>query len=106
MLLQQKSFESKLEKIMLEKDKSIFDLQSQNNELYLKVNVLEERYNNQVEVSTTLQNKLQSSYVETQSLIKEMEMLNLMFAELEKHIFSSEEKTVNDDSISVYIIIQ
>ena len=62
--------ESKLEKIILEKDKRIFDLQSQNNELYLKVNVLEERYNNQVEVSSTLQNKLQSSYVETQSLKK------------------------------------
>ena len=88
MLLQQKAFESKLEKIMLEKDKSIFDLQSQNNALYLKVNVSEERYNNQVEVSSTLQKKLQSSYVETQSLIKEMEMLNLMFAELENtHIF-------------------
>ena len=31
----------------------------------------------------TLQNELQASFVETQSLIKEMEMLNLMFAELE-----------------------
>ena len=30
-----------------------------------------------------------------------MEMLNLMFAVLEKHIFSSEAKTVNDDSASV-----
>ena len=33
--------------------------------------------------SRTLQNELQASFVETQSLIKEMEMLNLMFAELE-----------------------
>ena len=33
--------------------------------------------------SRTLQNELQASFIETQSLIKEMEMLNLMFAELE-----------------------
>jgi hypothetical protein len=37
--------ESKLENIILEKDKRILDLQSQNNELYLKLNVLEDRYN-------------------------------------------------------------
>eukprot|EP00090_Calanus_glacialis_P033153 TRINITY_DN5499_c0_g1_i8.p1 TRINITY_DN5499_c0_g1~~TRINITY_DN5499_c0_g1_i8.p1 ORF type:complete len:847 (-),score=245.01 TRINITY_DN5499_c0_g1_i8:95-2368(-) len=41
-------------------------------------------------MSKTLQNELQSSFVETQSLIKEMEMLNLMFAQLEHHIFSGE----------------
>eukprot|EP00091_Calanus_sinicus_P000092 TRINITY_DN10016_c0_g1_i1.p1 TRINITY_DN10016_c0_g1~~TRINITY_DN10016_c0_g1_i1.p1 ORF type:complete len:418 (-),score=120.58 TRINITY_DN10016_c0_g1_i1:414-1667(-) len=41
-------------------------------------------------MSKTLQNELQSSFVETQSLIKEMEMLNLMFAQLEQHIFSGD----------------
>jgi hypothetical protein len=56
----------------------------------LKLESFEERYNNQVEVSKTLQNELQSSFVETQSLIKEMEMLNQMFAQLEQHIFSGE----------------
>ena len=91
-----KKLESKLEKVLLEKDNKIFDLQSRNTELYLKWESYEERYNNQVEVSKTLQNELQSSYVETQSLIKEMEMLNLMFAELEQHIFSTETKTIND----------
>jgi len=80
--------ESKLEKVILEKDKRILTLQSSNAEINLKLESSKERYNNQVEVSKTLQNELQSSYVETQSLIKEMEMLNLMFAELDNHIFS------------------
>merc|ERR1711892_674675 len=80
--------ESKLDKVILEKDKRILTLQSSNAEINLKLESSKERYNNQVEVSKTLQNELQSRYVETQSLIKEMEMLNLMFAELDNHIFS------------------
>jgi len=82
--------EAKLEKVILEKDKRILTLQSRNAEMSQKLEAGEERYNNQVEVSKTLQNELQSSYVETQSLIKEMEMLNLMFAELDHHIFSGQ----------------
>eukprot|EP00092_Neocalanus_flemingeri_P004813 GFUD01005181.1.p1 GENE.GFUD01005181.1~~GFUD01005181.1.p1 ORF type:complete len:1051 (+),score=335.48 GFUD01005181.1:44-3196(+) len=91
-----KKLEAKLEKIQLEKDKKIFELQSRNTELYIKFDSLEESYNNQMEISKTLQNELQSSFVESQSLIKEMEMLNLMFAEVEQHIFSNETKTMND----------
>jgi len=82
--------EAKLEKVILEKDKRILTLQSRNADMSQKLESSEERYNNQVEVSKTLQNELQSSYVETQSLIKEMEMLNLMFAELDHHIFSGQ----------------
>ena len=87
-----KKLESKLEKIVLEKDKKVFDLQDKNTELYLKLEKMEETSATQLEVATTLQNELQGSYAETQSLIKEMEMLNLMFAELDEHIFPTEAK--------------
>jgi len=85
-----KKIESKLEKVQLEKDKKIFDLQDKNTELYLKLETAEETNATNMEVATTLQNELQSSYAETQSLVKEMEMLNLMFAELDQHIFPTE----------------
>jgi len=88
--------EAKLDKVVQEKDKRINYLQAKNSDINLKLESLEERYNNQVEVSNTLQKELQSSYVETQSLIKEMEMLNLMFAELENHIFSCETMKESD----------
>ena len=87
-----KKLEAKLERVQLEKDRKIFDLQDKNTELYLKLESSEEQMASQLEVATTLQNELQSSYAETQSLIKEMEMLNLMFAELDQHIFPSEVK--------------
>ena len=87
-----KKLDSKLEKIVLEKDKKVFDLQDKNTELYLKLEKMEETSATQLEVATTLQNELQGSYAETQSLIKEMEMLNLMFAELDEHIFPTEAK--------------
>ena len=63
----------------------------------------------------TLQNQLQASYVETQSMIKEMEMLNLMFAELEhvgflsckhhisvlfQHIFTQQTKGTGDIEVT------
>ena len=87
-----KKLEAKLDKVVLERDKKIFDLQDKNTELYLKLESAEETNATQMEVCTTLQNELQQSYAETQSLIKEMEMLNLMFAELDQHIFPSEVK--------------
>ena len=58
----------------------------------MKLETAEETNATQLEVCTTLQNELQQSYGETQSLIKEMEMLNLMFAELDQHIFPTEDK--------------
>jgi len=82
--------------IDLDKDKIILDLKTSNAELNSRLKSLEEKYNNQVEVSTTLQVELQSSSEETDSLIKEMETLNLMFAELEKHLHSDETKLIND----------
>jgi len=98
-----KKLEGKLEKVMLEKDKKIFDLQDKNTELFLKLEAAEETNSNQLEVATTLQSELQSSYSETQGLIKEMEMLNLMFAELDEHIFPTEAKTAptNENNIEV-----
>ena len=98
-----KKLEAKIEKVMLEKDKKIFDLQDKNTELFLKLEAAEETNSNQLEVATTLQSELQSSYSETQSLIKEMEMLNLMFAELDEHIFPTEAKTAatNENNIEV-----
>ena len=65
-----KKLEAKLERIQLEKDRKIFDLQDKNTELYLKLESSEEQMASQLEVATTLQNELQSSYAETQSLIK------------------------------------
>merc|ERR1711915_1170892 len=88
--------DAKLDKVVQEKDKRINYLQAKNSDMNVKLESLEERYNNQVEVSRTLQKELQSSYVETQSLTKEMEMLNLMFAELENHIFSCETMKESD----------
>ena len=85
-----KKLEAKLERVVLEKDKKIFDLQDKNTELYLKLEAMEETSATQLEVATTLQNELQGSYAETAGLIKEMEMLNLMFAELDQHIFPTE----------------
>jgi len=111
-----KKLESKLEKVTLEKDKKVSDLHSENIDLHLKLDTLEEHYNNQLEVSKTLQKELQSSYAETQSLIKEMEMLNLMFAEVEHHIVFNEtldhnnenkiEVTQNDKKINVDEVLQ
>merc|ERR550519_1918296 len=65
-----KKLEAKLERVQLEKDRKIFDLQDKNTELYLKLESSEEQMASQLEVATTLQNELQSSYAETQSLIK------------------------------------
>ena len=101
-----KKLEAKLEKVVLEKDKKIFDLQDKNTELYLKLESAEETNASQLEVATTLQNELQGSYAETSALIKEMEMLNLMFAELDEHIFPTETKddaatAANESNIEV-----
>ena len=52
----------------------------------------------------TLQNELQASFVETQSLIKEMEMLNLMFAELE-HVRSFTSKILLIMAVLVKFIL-
>merc|ERR1719195_961120 len=57
-----KKLEAKLERIQLEKDKKIFDLQDKNTELFLKLESSEEQIASQLEVATTLQNELQSSY--------------------------------------------
>ena len=65
-----KKLEAKLERVQLEKDKKIFDLQDKNTELFLKLESSEDQIASQLEVATTLQNELQSSYAETQSLIK------------------------------------
>ena len=65
-----KKLEAKLERVQLEKDKKIFDLQEKNTELFLKLESSEDQIASQLEVATTLQNELQSSYAETQSLIK------------------------------------
>jgi len=92
MTAEMKKLETKVLTVTADKDKRIQDLQAHNNELFMKLEIFEERYNNQLDVSRTLQNELQASYVETQSLIKEMEMLNLMFAELEQHIFAQQTK--------------
>merc|ERR1712088_1253464 len=83
-----------------EKDKRISELQEHNNDLFNKLEEFEERYNNQLDVSRTLQNELQASFVETQSLIKEMEMLNLMFAELEHHIFTQQSKGTGEIEVT------
>ena len=96
-----KKLEAKLEKVVLEKDKKIFDLQDKNTELYLKLEAMEETSATQLEVATTLQNELQGSYAETHALVKEMEMLNLMFAELDQHIFPTETKDSNIGNIEV-----
>jgi len=95
-----KKLETKLATVTEEKDKRIQDLQSHNNEMFNKLEEFEERYNNQLDVSRTLQNQLQASYVETQSMIKEMEMLNLMFAELEHHIFTQQTKGTGDIEVT------
>merc|ERR1712108_36673 len=83
MAAEMKKLETKMATMNEDKDKRIVELQAHNNDLFNKLEEFEERYNNQLDVSRTLQNELQASFVETQSLIKEMEMLNLMFAELE-----------------------
>jgi len=83
-----------------DKDKRIVELQAHNNDLFNKLEEFEERYNNQLDVSRTLQNELQASFVETQSLIKEMEMLNLMFAELEHHIFTQQSKGTGEIEVT------
>lgn len=51
---------------------------------------------NQVELSATLQTELQASYKENESLAREMEMLNLMFAELEENIVNQESSLTTD----------
>lgn len=83
-----KRLEAKWELQMSEKDLRLADLTSKNRELAAKLEDMEDRYANQVEVAKTLQSELQVSFAETQCLAKEMEMLNLMFAELEHHIFN------------------
>lgn len=83
-----KRLEAKCELQMSEKDSRLADLTAKNRELAAKLEDMEDRYANQVEVAKTLQSELQVSYEETQCLAKEMEMLNLMFAELEHHIFN------------------
>jgi len=100
MATEMKKMETKLASVTAERDKRIQDLQSHNNELFTKLEIFEERYNNQLDVSRTLQNELQASYVETQSLIKEMEMLNLMFAELEHHIYTQQTKGTGEIEIT------
>ena len=65
-----KKLEAKLEKVLVEKDKKIFDLQSRNTELSLKLESSEECYAIQLGLVKSLQNELHASYVETQSLIK------------------------------------
>ena len=65
-----KKLEAKLERVQLEKDRKIFDLQDKNTELYLKLESSEEQMASQLEVASTLHSQLQSSYAETQSLIK------------------------------------
>ena len=46
-----KKLETKLLTVSGDKDKRIHELQEHNNELYLKVEAFEERYNNQLDVS-------------------------------------------------------
>jgi hypothetical protein len=89
-----KRLEAKCELQMSERDSRLADLTAKNRELASKLEDMEDRYNNQVEVAKTLQSELQVSFEETQCLAKEMEMLNLMFAELEHHIFNPDSTTL------------
>merc|ERR1740131_678189 len=91
-----KKAELKLEKVMKDKEQKIIDLRIENKELIKKIENLEQRYENQLDLSKTLQNELQVSYGESQSLIKEMETLNFMFAELENHIICQEEQSAKE----------
>jgi len=100
MAAEMKKLETKMATMNEEKDKRIVELQAHNNDLFNKLEEFEERYNNQLDVSRTLQNELQASFVETQSLIKEMEMLNLMFAELEHHIFTQQSKGTGEIEVT------
>jgi len=100
MATEMKKLETKMATMTEEKDKRISELQEHNNDLFNKLEEFEERYNNQLDVSRTLQNELQASFVETQSLIKEMEMLNLMFAELEHHIFTQQSKGTGEIEVT------
>jgi len=100
MAAEMKKLETKMATTNEDKDKRIVELQAHNNDLFNKLEEFEERYNNQLDVSRTLQNELQASFVETQSLIKEMEMLNLMFAELEHHIFTQQSKGTGEIEVT------
>jgi len=96
MMAEVKKAELKLEKVMKEKEQKNIDLREENRELIKKSESLEQRYENQLDLSKTLQNELQVSYGESQSLIKEMETLNYMFAELENHIICQEEQSAKE----------
>jgi hypothetical protein len=98
-----KKLEAKCELQMSEKDARLADLASKNRELAAKLENMEDRYANQVEVAKTLQSELQVSFAETQCLSKEMEMLNLMFAELEHHIFNSDSVSLDMEVADVEV---
>ena len=98
-----KRLEAKCELQMSEKDTRLADLATKNRELAAKLEDMEDRYTNQVEVAKTLQSELQVSYEETQCLAKEMEMLNLMFAELEHHIFNPDSTNIGLEASEVEV---
>ena len=72
----------------------MFALEKSNLFRVQELNRLSEKHkrqlDNQAELSVTLQTELQASYKENESLTREMEMLNLMFAELEQNIVTEE----------------
>jgi len=98
-----KRLEAKCELQMSEKDLRLADLTTKNKELAAKLEDMEDRYANQLEVAKTLQSELQVSFAETQCLSKEMEMLNLMFAELEHHIFNSDNASLGIEAPEVEV---
>jgi hypothetical protein len=78
--------------------KNMFVTKSEENEeLKLDCDNKISKYTLEIQI---LESKLEK-ILETQSLIKEMEILKLIIAELEKHIFSTEVQISDDDSASI-----
>ena len=87
------------EELLAEKETEIQILNEMNKELKVLERKNAEKFENQLEVSRILQKELQASYTENQSLAKEMEKLNFMFAELEQSILNQENNVVDSQEV-------
>ncbi len=91
------------QELLSEKETEIQILNEMNGELKVLERKNAEKYENQLEVSRILQKELQASFTENQSLAKEMEKLNFMFAELEQSILNQENNVAHDREVEIRI---
>ena len=75
---------TRLQQLIREKESKILESEAQAKELTLKASEFEEMFNGQLEIVKALQSDLNVAYEENKALVKEMDLLNEMFRELER----------------------